>query len=241
MVPVINESHASASQSPDPVRFYRRRQSLSTGLLIFIVAVGLPILSVPPLRHRLLTRVMTLKAAMAGVIKPVTLDVGANPQPVPPEFESVPPELHAPVLPPLSNVFTAKPQPAPTARAANPPRVLKMQKVLPPAEKTEAPPQQAEKETAPPAETQLKYQKGKSEQEAYDLLLKSNATVAGMVQGSNPSVKFKSWDAANRGEDVFWVRLTFQEEGNAAAEYIWQVKLQSNEVTPLNFNARGLQ
>ena len=92
----------------------------------------------------------------------------------------------------------------------------------------------------PSAEPELKYQKGKAEQDAYDLLLKSSATVAAMVQGSNPSLKFKSWDAANRGEDTYWVRLKFQSEGNQDEDYIWVVKLQSNEVTPLSHNARSI-
>ncbi len=78
------------------------------------------------------------------------------------------------------------------------------------------------------------------EQQAYDLLLKSNPTVAGMVQGSNPSLHFKSWDAANRGEDTYWVRLKFQSNGNPEEEYIWQVKIQANQVTPLSFNARSI-
>ena len=95
-------------------------------------------------------------------------------------------------------------------------------------------------ETTPAGEPELKYQKGKTEQDAYDVLLKSSSTVTALVQGSNPSLKFKSWDAANRGEDTYWVRLKFQSEGNSDAEYIWQVKLQSNQATPLNFNARSL-
>ena len=88
-------------------------------------------------------------------------------------------------------------------------------------------------------EPEIKYQKGKIEQEAYDLLLKSKPTVAGMVQGSNPSLQFKSWDAASRGDDTYWVRLIFQSEGNDQ-EYIWQVKLQSSQVTPLSYNARSI-
>ena len=116
-----------------------------------------------------------------------------------------------------------------------------MEKVLSTPEKTAETAEQAETQAAPPGEPQLKYQKGKAEQDAYDLLLKSIPAVVGLLQGNNPSLKFKSWDAANRGEDIYWVRLKFQSEGNADAEYIWQVKLQSNEVTPLNYNARGVQ
>ena len=78
------------------------------------------------------------------------------------------------------------------------------------------------------------------EQQAYDLLLKSNATVAGMVQGNNPSLRFKSWDAASRGDDTYRVRLKFQSNGNPDEEYIWQVKIQANQVTPLSYNARSI-
>jgi hypothetical protein len=116
--------------------------------------------------------------------------------------------------------------------------------------KVETPPPATDTTTEPAVQTdsqrdqsgerELKYQSGKAEQDAYDLLLKSNPTVAKMVQGSNPSLKFKSWDAANRGEDTYWVRLKFQSEGNPDEEYIWQVKVQSNEVTPLSYNARRI-
>jgi hypothetical protein len=71
-------------------------------------------------------------------------------------------------------------------------------------------------------------------------LLQSNPAVAQMVQGKDPALKFKSWDAANRGEDTYWVRLTFQSQGNTEAEYIWTVKVQEKKVSPLNFNARSL-
>jgi hypothetical protein len=111
---------------------------------------------------------------------------------------------------------------------------------LPPAAKSEEPADQTAAQSAQSQEPQLKYQKGKEEQDAYDLLLKSNATVAGMVQGSNPSLKFKSWDAAIRGDDTYWVRLKFQSEENPDEEYIWVVKPQAKEVTPLSHNARSI-
>ena len=85
-----------------------------------------------------------------------------------------------------------------------------------------------------------KYQKGQIEQKAYDLLLKTLPVVAGMVQGSNPDLQFKSWDAASRGDDVYWVRLKFQPKEGSESEYIWLVKLQSGQVTPHNYNAREI-
>jgi hypothetical protein len=82
------------------------------------------------------------------------------------------------------------------------------------------------------------YSKGTIEQEAYGLLLASNPAIAGLVQGANPSLRFVSWDAASRGEDLYWVRLKFQEQGKPETEYIWQVRLETKQVTPLNYNAR---
>jgi len=208
------------------------------GLLIFVVGVGLPIVGVPYLRHRLSARVLTLKAAMAGDIKPATLEVGANHKPFPSEFERPEPEIpRPPVLPQPKSIYSMRPA-APRSTPGAP--GLKNFQVLPPPAKSEETTDRAAAQPDQSEEPQLKYQKGKAEQDAYDLLLKSNPTVAGMVQGSNPSLKFKSWDAANRGEDSYWVRLKFQSEGNPEEEYIWVVKLQSKEVTPLSHNARSI-
>jgi hypothetical protein len=224
------------------------------GLLVFVAVAGLPIIGVPSLRHRLSTRVMTLKEAMYGDIKPATLEIGANHQPFPGEYERPVPQM--PSIPTLSAVTGAvksaplmpsAPAPATSsARSAGPrPRTAsRAAKIETPGESTtpaaeEESPQSAE-QAASSAEPELKYQKGMAEQEAYNLLLKSYAAVAGLVQGSNPSLKFISWDAASRGEDVYWVRLKFQSEGNPNAEYIWQIKLQSNEAAPLNYNARSI-
>jgi len=52
-------------------------------------------------------------------------------------------------------------------------------------------------------------------------------------------MKFKTWDAANRQDDVYWVRLKFNNEG-VESEYIWQVKLLSQEVSPLSYNAKSI-
>jgi hypothetical protein len=251
VVSEINESRASngtvtAANNHAPPPFYRKRRLIYAGMLLFVVVAGLPIVGVPYLRNRLSTRVMALKTAMAGDIKPVVAQVGANKEPFPSEYESpAAPLPQAPQLPPVERIFamtqegqiqvqTLRSEPRATHRTLRIP-------VIPPAStETQAPTEQAA--TAPPAaeESDLKYQQGKVEQDAYDLLLKSNATVAGMVQGSNPSLHFKSWDVASRGEDTYWVRLTFQSEGNPDVEYIWQVKLQAKQVAPLNYNARNL-
>ena len=241
-----NESREKTVRRPDPARFYRSRQRITMGLLIFVVVVGLPIVAVPQLRGRLSTRVSTLKTAFSGEKKPAMLAVGENKNPFPAEYERpVPVGPRAPELPPLDRVFTMERSNA-TANAPVPARIIPRRE-----RRIEMPPkaaeQQPEEQTAqasvqaePSGEPEIKYQKGKVEQDAYDLLLKSNPKIGELVRGSDPSLKFKSWDAASKGDDIFWVRLRFQSEGNPDAEYIWQVKLQSNEVMPLSHNARSI-
>ena len=235
-----------AIRLPDPVRFYRSRQRITMGLLIFVVVVGLPIVVVPQLRERLSARASTLKTAFSGEREPTMLAVGENKNPFPAEYERpIPTGPRAPELPPLDRIFTMEPSNAAVSTTVPARTVPRKERRLDiPRQAAE---QRAEEQTLetsiqpePSVEPQIKYQKGKIEQDAYDLLLKSNPKVAELVQGSDPSLKFKSWDAASKGDDIFWVRLIFQSEGNPDAEYIWQVKLQSNEVTPLSHNARSI-
>jgi hypothetical protein len=243
----INESRAKTEHDAILQRFYGTRHKIATGLMIFVVVIGLPIVAIPSLRQRLSNRVMAFKSAVAGGIVPATLDVGANRAPFPTEYASpLPPPPRAPELPNLDRVFTmdgrpARPIPVPSPPPRTPARRPKLEASIPSAQPdTEPEAPTIVGQTTPAGEPELKYQKGKAEQEAYEVLLKSSPTVAALVQGSNPSLKFKSWDAADRGENTYWVRLKFQSEGNPDAEYIWQVKLQENQATPLNFNARNL-
>jgi hypothetical protein len=223
--------------------FYRKRNRIYTGLLLFVVLIGLPIVSVPYLRNRLSTRVLVLKAAMAGEIKPIVAQVGANKEPFPAEYERPEqPVLQALKLPPPNKVFSMEPggsvrPPAISNRAAS---KAPKSEILPPPSQNEEPPSQVEASSEGSEESGLKYQQGEKEQDAYDLLLQSNSTVAGMVHGSNPSLHYKSWDAAYRGDDIYWVRLKFQSDSNPDMEYIWQVKLGSKEITPLSFYARSI-
>jgi hypothetical protein len=241
----INEPQpltAAAAKRQDWSRFYKARHRIYTGLLLFVVVVGLPIVSVPYLRNRLSARVMMLKTAVAGDIKPVLAQVGANREPLPAEYEKPAPVVpQAPRLAPLERIFTMTPggQVTSRPRARSTPQVtaiLTQPSSIPGEESAE----QAGAAPAPSADTGPKYQQGRIEQEAYELLLKSNAIVAGMVQGSNPSLRFKSWDVATRGDDTYWVRLKFQPDAGPDLEYIWQVKLQANQVTPLSYNARTI-
>jgi hypothetical protein len=236
----MNESPTPSARRPDPARFYRSRQRFSLSLLLFVVIIGLPIVGVPSLRNRLSIRVMALEAAIAGVRVPPTVEVGANREPLPAEYARPEPVVpQPPVLPSLERIFTRDKAPAASGGLSNMVILDKPSrnttKILESAVKAAS-----EAGEVQPEVSEVKYQRGKAEQDAYDLLLKSSPAVAEMVQGRTPALKFKSWDASDRGEDTFWVRLKFQSEGSAEAEYIWVVKLQSNQVSPLNFNARSI-
>jgi hypothetical protein len=214
--------------------FYAIRRRIYGGLLIFVVVVGLPIVGVPSLRQRLSRRVLAFKSAFSSDIIPAKAAVGENMQPFPAEFERPEPLPPKPLQPPsLDRIYTAQ------FPSNAPPRISSTRKTAPKPEvaistenSSEEPPSASDEEP--------KYQKGEIELSAYDLLIQSNPTVAKMVQGGNPSLHFKSWDAAGRGDDIYWVRLKFKSEGNPDVEYIWQVKLQSKEVTPLSHNAREI-
>lgn len=225
-----------------PIRFYKKRSLFYTLLLLFVVVIGLPIVSVPHLRNRLSARIMLLKAAVAGNVNPVVAQVGANQNPFPSEYERPePPVREAFKLPPAVRVIQQTPR---TYVSSDP-----SESGTPPEYIVEAPPQPAEGgesvlpgEAAPgePEETGPLYQQGEVEQSAYDLLLESNAKIAEMVRGSDPAIVFDSWDAAHRGGDVYWVRVKFQSAGNPVREYIWQINLSSGEVTPLSYHARSI-
>lgn len=242
-----NESQTLSAKRPDS-RFYSTRNKISMGLLIFVLAGGLPIAGVPSLRGKLYGRLMALKEAMSGEIKPAMLNAGSNHEPFPAEFErpEPPPPQAALIKANLDKVFTTDGTAINSATAAGRPAPVKGAKpgVAAAPVPLSAPAEPAE--TQPPVqssaagENEPKYQRGKAEQDAYDILLKVNPAVAGLIERKDPSLKFRSWDAAGRGDDVFWVRLKFQVEGNSDTEYIWQVKVQANQAIPLNYNARNL-
>jgi hypothetical protein len=247
----IHESQ-SATEPPAPPRhpyplgFYAIRKRAYTGLLLFIVLVGLPMVAVPHLRNRLSGRIFELKAAISGDMKPAIAQVGANHEGFPKEFEI--PVPAGPQIPPLPSVerkayvMIAPGVIAPSIRRVpGKPRIAEMPSTViqsePPVEQT----LQADPGASQEAQSDIKFQQGGGEKAAYDLLIRSDSTIGGMVKGSNPSLHFKSWDAAHKGEDVYLVRLRFQSDGNPDAEYIWEVKIQTSEVTPLSYNAKNIQ
>jgi hypothetical protein len=213
-------------------RFERIRYRLYLSLLVFVVVAGLPILGIPALRHRLAERVQLLKEAAGAEGRPVSLlaKVGENRDPFPEEYE-IPVLKHQ--LPPAvidmtDRVYTTSPGVRIVPGTSEP-------LYAPPGSETPG------SDAAASASAEPEYRQGKIEQEAYDLLMKSSDTVAGMVQGKDAALRFKSWAAARMEDDVFLVRLIFTLASDKSdVPYIWQVKVVSKQVTPLNYHARSL-
>jgi hypothetical protein len=226
-------------------RFYSTRRRVYGGLLIFVVAAMVPLASVPSLRNRFVTRIHELKVSFSGETSPVVVQAGENQEPFPAEYERpAPPSVAQMFKIPAEPVTRDAPAREETQARSAPRRTLRIPKVgepSQPADGGEESGERGESAATGATEDQPKYRQGIMEQEAYDLLLKSNSAVAELVHGSNPSLKFLLWDAAGRGDDFYWVRLKFRQEGKPDAEYIWQVQLQAKRIVPLNYNARSLQ
>ncbi len=223
--------------------FYQSRHRFYTGVVVFVIMVGMPLLVVPPLRHRLLVRIQVLREAAKSSGRPaLEAKVGENTTPLPQEFvRPIAPTLPLPQLPNVIYPTSRAYYPQPTAPA--PPVGIPKGAVRRGPEPKITRDTATEEPPAPEAErsdsSEPQFRQGKIEQEAYDLLVQSSPNVASLIQGGNPALKFKDWAAAKIEEDVYYVRLTFSRE-NGEAPYIWQVKLLSKQVTPLNFNARSL-
>jgi hypothetical protein len=210
-------------------RFERFRYRLYLGLLIFVVVVGLPILGIPSLRHRLVERVQVLKDAIGhdGRPDPLMARIGENRDPFPKEYEipvlkrQGPPGVIYMADRAYSPGYTGPSTAAPESAAQVP--------------ETAADPGTADADAEP------EFRQGPMEKQAYDLLLQSKERVAGMVQGKDAALRFKDWSAARIEEDLFYVRVTFiQASDKAEVPYIWQVRLESKQVTPLNYHARSV-
>jgi len=237
-------------------RFYLMRFRFYAGVLVFIIGVGLPLIAVPSLRHRLGGRLTQLKQAAQGnsIPESVVAQVGQNPEPFPAQYEK---PIVIPQKPPVLSFTqgslqvlpqgTAKVVPQARAKAAPQPPALaeprrKRELRIPtgiPGEAETQPPVQPAVETDTNLEPE--FRQGEIEKEAYNLVLQKNPTLAGMVTGNNPSLQFKSWAAAKRDEDTYWVRLLFQQaQDHMEVAYIFEVKISAKQATPLNYNARSL-
>ncbi len=225
-----------------PILFYKKRNRFYTLLLLLVVVIGLPIVGVPHLRNRLSARILQLKAAAAGNVNPIVAQVGANKEPFPSEYEKPKPPVHQVFrLPPAATVIPQSPKVyIPTdSSSIEAAEVLNLEgsQVIYEGEDSTGPDDVMLGEAEEPGP---KYQQGEIEQDAYNLLLEANTRIAEMVRGSDSSMIFDSWDAAHRGDDIYWVRVKFRSGENPVREYIWQVSLNSQEIIPLSYHARSI-
>ncbi len=233
-------SGAPGTRPARPQRRGRGRRRVYWGLLIFVAAAGLPMIGAPSLRARLKTRVETLRDAAMGVPgapAPVIAQVGENRELFPKEYEHpAPPPSYFPKMQsqmrrqPYRIVAGAPVTTSPAVVFDTPP-------VLTPAGGA------ATAGQTPPAGAggEPQFKKGQTEQEAYDILVNSNQTLAGMIKGSDPKLKFQDWAAASLGGDSYYVMVTFvQPGGNVPQKYIWRVRVQSKEVVPESSLARSI-
>jgi hypothetical protein len=220
------------------------RRRFYMGLAVFVLLVGIPLGVVPGLRHRLLDRAHSLWAAITGEPAPAMATAGAAAEPYPEEFELPPSPPSPPPAAPAaaqSAPVQAPPAAAPAGARTRPrlvPRGGEGARKAPPLVR-EAP-SPAEPAPAPEApDDGLPYGQGEIERQAYELVLKSQKKLAAMVAGDDPGLEFREWGAVRRGEDLYWVRVTF-DGPDGPEEYIWQVRISLGEITPLSFNARSL-
>jgi hypothetical protein len=208
----------------------RAQSRIYMGLLLVVVVIGLPILGIPSLRHRLYTRIHALYEATGPLASPpIWAKIGENRHPFPAEFER-PVVTRSPLsLPGMIDLTNRVYRPPVTVPPSDAPGA-------PAPESQSLPETSASDEQAAP-----EFKQGKIEQEAYDILLRSSEPIAALVKGSDPSLRFKLWYAAKRSADAFLVDLIFtQVPDNKEVHYIWEVKVSSKEVKPESHNARAL-
>ncbi len=208
-------------------RYGRIMYRLYLGLLLFVVVVGLPILSIPSLRHRLQLRAGILREALlvsANSVPPIVAGVGENTEPFPKEYE-IPLQTWAQ----SPGAFQFR---VPVFRAGTEPGSEAS---------TTAEGQAGVDAEQSGEEAAIDFRQGDAEREAYDLVLKSSEILAGMVQGKDPSLRFVRWAAARREEDIYWVDVMFTRSADGGeARYIWQVNMANGKVSPLSSLARAL-
>jgi hypothetical protein len=228
--------HGSANLAS--AHFYQVRSRFSMGLLIFAVAFGIPIIGVPKLRHRLSERVQVLRQALhSPTVKLVTLKVGENKEAFPEEY------IRSNFKPPSTPQFVSvQLMPHPSSKTAP----IISDKVIRPG-KTEQhagdmPSETQATATSDAADSAPRFQQGRIEKEAYNILLQANSTVSEMVLDKNPAFQFKSWLAAKQQEEgSYLVDLAFNKMPEKQEEhFIWQVNLLSKQITPMSYNAKTL-
>ena len=223
----------------------RRRRWIYNGLLIFVVVAGILLVGLPQLHTRLFDRIHLLRRAAAGETRPDILSMGENIIPYPEEFtRSVSPENPNA---PRSAILRSTSLSVEPAEPVEPVDTVRRRRLTVPSQG--GTPYSDTQSTDSDADLTPRFQQGATEKEAFEKVLTANATLSGMMDGSNPQMRFKAWGAAHRGEGLYWVRVVFTstagtEDANDAAgkdvEYIWQVEDATDKVTALNFNARSL-
>ncbi|MDR0311431.1 MAG: hypothetical protein LBJ21_07585 [Acidobacteriota bacterium] len=207
-------------------KYDQARRRIYGGVLIFAVAAGISLTAVPALRERLFDRIYILKISATGEAEPeIIIPMGVNDIPYPEEFLRQPP-----------GPTTASRVHAESAR-----KIIVVQSDIP----SITPPVlsgtgSANYKDSKEEDDSPVFQQGETEREAYEKTLAANEKLASMIQGGNPGLSFKTWGAARRGGNIYWVRVIFQNADGVEAEYIWQADLSSGKTAPLNFNARSL-
>jgi hypothetical protein len=205
---------SGAAEAPSAAnRPYHQRTYL--GLLVFVVALGVPMISLPFARHRLESRVEVLRAAPDYLAK---LDLPK------PKMQVV-----------ISDAGGV------TSVRRSPIRIVPSDEASSGAGQKPAAQSQVSETTgsAPPGGPV--YQKGTGEQEAYDLLVNAHKVLAGMLKGSDPSLKFQDWGAAAVGENSYNIMVTFvRTADNVPQRYIWNIKPLTKEITPVSSLAMSI-
>lgn len=211
--------------APRPGATEGRLRPVMPAVLVFAVAVGLPMVTVPALRARLRSRIEKLREALSspGVVsQPAFARVGENKEPFPAEYER-----------PVS--------PVPQWRGVID-LAARTYRAEPPAAERSAPADPAPEPEAAATDQEPTFRQGPIEQQAYELLLQSNPVLASMAIGGDPTLRFRTWAAARAEEDdALLVKVTFTYlPDNSDREYIWKVKMLAKEVVPLSSYARSL-
>jgi len=235
------------------MRHNRLRDRVYLVILIVVVMAGLPMVTIPAVRARLQSRIQTLRSAWIGEPvppAPAFARVGENHEPFPQAYEraSVPP-----LFPPGMDMPKTR-QPfiisgseseatPPSAATGSRPLVFRSGGAGSPARGQAQTAQAAVPAEKPGSDTsgEPQYRKGPGEQEAYDILVASSQTLAGMIQGKDPALKFQDWSAADMGENSYYVMVAFvQTADDVVRKYIWRVKVGTKEVSPLSAYAMAI-
>jgi hypothetical protein len=219
------EIRMKRSAPPNPGVLSQSRQfKFSVTLLLFICLFGLPIIGISSLRQKLQHRVRLLAEAMFDDTyrgTPLEIAVGEG-GPFPKEYERE-------IIPRLSSsdvVYMPEVVYQPVETGSQEIIDMTMTEI-----------EESESEDEGP-----RYGQGEQERAAYELLFKSNAKVAALIEGGEEGLSFQTWAAAPMEDGTYWVKLTFNKAADGLdAQYIWKVDLTTQKIVPLNFNARGIR